>query len=162
MGARGVHRVGGAVRPGDAAPEVTLVDAQGRSVGLSELRRGRALVLYFYPRDDTPICTQESCSFRDSYEAFLSVGAEVIGVSDDGVESHRSFAAKHRLPFPLMTDPAGAARQAFGVKKTLGFLRGRVTFVIDREGIIRQVFDSQFSAEGHVRTALDRVRALAR
>jgi peroxiredoxin len=101
-------------------------------------------VVYFYPADDTPGCTAESCSFRDSHEDFVDAGAVVIGISGDSVESHKRFADKHNLPFTLLADADGAARGSWGVGKTLGLLPGRVTYVIDPEGVVRKVFSSQF------------------
>ncbi len=139
---------------GDAAPEFDLPDATGKRVRLSDFRGKRSVVLYFYPKDDTPGCTKEACSFRESYEAFRDVGAEVIGVSSDSEASHRKFAEKFRLPFTLVADAGGAVRKRYGVPATLGLLPGRVTFVIDRDGIVRHVFNSQLQATKHVDEAL--------
>jgi len=141
-----------AVGPGDPAPDFSLPDAEGNEVRLSDLK-GRAVVLYFYPRDDTPGCTKESCAFRDAYEDLQEAGAEVIGVSADPPESHAKFAARHRLPFRLLSDAEGRARKAYGVPTTFGLLPGRVTFVIDREGTVRHVFNSQFNPTRHVEEA---------
>ena len=140
---------------GDPAPDVTLSLHDGRSVRLADYRGTRAVVLFFYPKDDTPICTAEACAFRDAYEEFTSAGAEVVGVSSDSAESHAAFARRHRLPFPIVSDRDGAVRRLYGVPRTLGFLPGRVTYVIDREGIVRLVFNSALSSTGHVRRALD-------
>jgi peroxiredoxin Q/BCP len=142
------------VKVGDAAPEFDLADAEGRQVRLSDFRGKRSVVLYFYPKDDTPGCTKEACSFRDSYESFKDAGAEVIGVSSDSGESHRKFSAKFKLPFTLVTDTGGAVRKRYGVPATLGVLPGRVTFVIDRDGVVRHVFNSQLQATKHVDEAL--------
>jgi peroxiredoxin Q/BCP len=131
-------------------------------VSLADLRRNRAVVLFFYPKDETAICTKEACAFRDAYEDFVDAGAAVIGVSSDSAESHRRFAHGHRLPFLLLADVDGSLREAFGVPKTLGMLPGRVTYVIDKEGVVRHVFSSQFSADQHVSEALAVVRQLAR
>jgi peroxiredoxin Q/BCP len=128
-------------------------------VRLSEFRGRKAVVLYFYPKDDTPGCTKESCAFRDSYQDFQDAGAEVIGVSSDSAESHGRFAAKHRLPFTLLADQGAQVRKRYGVPATLGLLPGRVTFVIDRAGIVRHVFNSQFQATQHVSEALEALRA---
>lgn len=145
---------------GERAPEATLVKADGASVKLSELLGRKTVVLYFYPKDDTPGCTVEACSFRDQYEDFVGGGAEVIGVSQDDAAAHDAFRTKYRLPFTLLTDPGGAAAKAFGVKKTLGLIAGRVTFVIDRAGVIRHRFDSQVRVKQHVAEALALVRQL--
>ncbi len=141
-------------------PDVTLGGAEGVPVRLRELVKARGLVVYFYPKDDTPGCTIESCNFRDQYEDFVTAGADVVGISADPPESHGRFAAKHRLPFRLLSDETGAARAAFGVKATLGFLPGRVTFVFDKEGIVRYVFESQLRVNAHVERALQVVQGM--
>ncbi len=143
-----------AVDVGQPAPDFDLADAQGKRVRLGDFRGKQAVVLYFYPKDDTPGCTKEACSFRDSYEAFKEAGAEVIGVSSDSEASHAKFATKFKLPFTLLADAGGAVRQRYGVPATLGLLPGRVTFVIDRDGIVRHVFNSQLQATRHVEEAL--------
>ncbi|HTJ42979.1 MAG TPA: peroxiredoxin [Kofleriaceae bacterium] len=148
------------MKPGDRAPDFELPANNGRTVKLADYRGKQTIVLYFYPKDETPGCTAEACSFRDEYEDFKAAGAEVIGVSDDSVESHDKFAAHHHLPFVLATDEHGALREKMGVKKTLGMLKGRVTFVIDKEGVIRDRFDSQIRFKAHVHNALDLVKQL--
>ncbi len=149
---------GSGIQVGDAAPDFDLPDASGRRVRLSDFKGQRGVVLYFYPKDDTPGCTKEACSFRDSYEAFREAGAEVIGVSSDSAASHRSFAEKYRLPFVLVADAGGELRKRYGVPSTLGLLPGRVTYVIDRESIVRHVFNSQLQAAKHVGEALAALR----
>ncbi len=141
-------------------PDATFTRPDGSPVALRDLLGQKTLVLYFYPKDDTPGCTAEACSFRDSYEDFVNAGAEVVGVSSDGASSHEAFKAKHRLPFTLLSDPGGGAAKALGVKKTFGLLPGRVTFVIDRGGIVRHRFDSQLKATKHVEEALAIVKSL--
>jgi thioredoxin-dependent peroxiredoxin len=148
------------IRVGDEAPDFVLPDRTGKMVRLSEFRGHKAVVLYFYPKDDTPGCTKESCAFRDGYQDFQDAGAEVIGVSSDSAESHGKFAAKHRLPFTLLADQGGQVRKRYGVPATLGLLPGRVTFVIDRGGVVRHVFNSQFQATQHVSEALEALRRL--
>ena len=120
------------------------------------------MVLYFYPKDDTPGCTQQACSFRDSYEAFKEAGAEVVGISSQSTASHESFSARHRLPFTLVSDEGAKVRKEYGVPSTLGLLPGRVTYVIDREGTIRHIFNSQFNAKRHVTEALGVIQQLQR
>ncbi|HEY7686887.1 MAG TPA: peroxiredoxin [Gemmatimonadales bacterium] len=144
---------------GDPAPDFTLPSSSG-TVRLADVLRDKTVVLYFYPKDETAGCTAEACAFRDSYEVFTQAGAEVIGVSDDTVESHRSFASHHRLPFQLLSDPGGEVRRRYGVSGFLGLIPGRVTFVIDRQGIVRHMFDSQFKATRHVAEALETIRRL--
>jgi peroxiredoxin Q/BCP len=149
------------VKVGDRAPDFSLPDASGRAVGLADFRGTKPVVLYFYPKDDTPGCTKEACSFRDQYEDFTAVGAEVIGVSSDSSESHQKFAAKYRLPFTLLSDRDGQVRKRYGVPATLGLLPGRVTFVIDAGGVVRHVFNSQMQAVRHVDEALATLRSAA-
>jgi peroxiredoxin Q/BCP len=143
---------------GDEAPDFSLPAAGGQTVRLSDFEGKKAVVLYFYPKDDTPGCTKEACTFRDSYEDFTAAGAEVLGVSSDSGESHERFARKHKLPFTLLSDKGGAVRKQYGVPATLGLLPGRVTFVIDREGIVRHVFNSQLAPTQHVNEALQVIR----
>ncbi len=145
---------------GDRAPDFTLMDQGGRSVTLSELLRERCVVLYFYPKDDTPGCTAEACSFRDHYQDLQDAGAEVVGISSDDVEAHQAFVARHTLPFVLVSDPGGSVRASYGVKRSLGLIAGRVTFVIDRQGVVRHVFSSQLRPKKHVEEALRIVRAI--
>lgn len=143
------------------APNVALQLQTGEVVILAELWQARPVVLFFYPKDGTAVCTKEACAFRDAYEDFVAAGATVVGVSGDSAASHQQFAAEHRLPFYLATDADGAVRRAFGVRKTLGIIPGRVTIVIDRDGVVRHTFRGQFAADRHVREALDAVRTLA-
>jgi peroxiredoxin Q/BCP len=145
------------VKVGERAPDFTLPDANGKDVRLADFA-GRPVVLYFYPKDDTPGCTKEACTFRDQYQDFQDAGAPVLGVSSDSSESHRKFAAKHRLPFTLLADRGGQVRKRYGVPATLGLLPGRVTFVIDGAGVVRHVFNSQLDATRHVKEALHVLR----
>ncbi len=146
---------------GDRAPDFTLPRADGAPVRLAELTAEKTVVLYFYPKDETAGCTVESCAFRDEYENFTAAGAEIVGISRDDGASHARFASHHRLPFILLSDTTGAVHELYGIKTRLGFLRDRVTFVIDRGGIVRHVFSSQLDMHGHVRRALPIVRDLA-
>jgi peroxiredoxin Q/BCP len=117
-------------------------------------------VLFFYPKDDTPVCTREACSFRDEHEVFAKSGAQVVGVSSDSVSSHERFKTRHALPYTLLSDADGRLRELYGVKKRLGLLDGRVTFVIDRQGIVRHVSSFALNAERHVEEALSTIREL--
>jgi thioredoxin-dependent peroxiredoxin len=148
------------IKTGDQAPEFSLPKQDGTSIQLKELLQKGTVVLYFYPKDDTPGCTKEACSFRDSYEAFKDAGAEVVGISSQSAASHEAFAAKHRLPFTLLADEGGKVRREYGVPSTLGLLPGRVTYVIDRKGVVRHVFNSQLNATRHVSEALGIVKQL--
>jgi thioredoxin-dependent peroxiredoxin len=139
---------------GDRAPGFSATTHDRKRVCLSDYLGKRGFVLFFYPRDGTPICTKEACAFRDSYEQFAAAGAEVIGVSADSDERHRAFARQHKLSFPLISDADGSLRKAFAVQKTMGLFPGRVTYVIDREGIIQHIFSAQFASDEHVQQAL--------
>ncbi len=143
--------------PGDPMPESTLVGEQG----LLNLRDkiGKPLVVYFYPADETYGCTIEACSFRDSYEDFLAAGAEVIGISRDNASSHAKFKSSHKLPFTLLSDPGGKVSKAWGLRGVLG-IPPRVTFVFDKDGIVRHRFESRIRFGKHVDEALEFVKKL--
>lgn len=150
------------VKVGDFAPDFTLPDQTGRLVGLKDFRGKKAVVLYFYPKDDTPGCTAEACAFRDSYEVFKEAGAEVMGVSADSQQSHQQFAGKYQLPFTLLSDADNKVRQLYGVPATLWVLPGRVTYVIDSEGKVQHIFDSMLNFKAHVEEALKTLQASAK
>lgn len=155
-----VHSTAQPITVGDPAPDFTLPSQAGEPITLGNLLGRSAIVLYFYPKDSTAGCTAEACAFRDSFETFAEAGAQVIGVSSDSVASHGAFASAHRLPFPLLSDVDGAVRRRYGVAKWLGLLPGRVTFVIDRLGIVRHIFKSQLGVTRHVEEALGIVERL--
>jgi len=144
---------------GTKAPDFTLNDQHGKPVSLADFRGQKSVVVYFYPKDDTPGCTAEACSFRDQFTEFSDAGAEVIGISSDSEASHKKFAEKHKLPFTLLSDRGGKVRTAFGVPATFGLLPGRVTFVIDKEGVVRHAFNSQINATKHVAESLAVLKA---
>ena len=148
------------LQAGDAAPDFTAEAHNGQQVRLADYRGKSVVVLYFYPMDGTPVCTKQACSFRDAYEEFTKLGAVVIGVSADSPQRHQAFAASRGLPFLLLSDQDGALRKAYDVSKTLAILPSRVTFVIDKAGVIRHVFSALFAAEQHVTEALKVVREL--
>ncbi|HEY9596625.1 MAG TPA: peroxiredoxin [Cyanophyceae cyanobacterium] len=148
------------VNVGDTAPDFTLPSQSGESVSLKDFTGKKSVVLYFYPKDDTPGCTAEACAFRDTYEVFKDAGAEVIGVSDDSPSSHQKFAAKYKLPFTLVSDTGSKLRKLYGVPATLGLLPGRVTYVIDKSGIVRHIFNSQLNFKGHVEESLKTLQSL--
>jgi peroxiredoxin Q/BCP len=149
-----------ALQVGDRAPDFSLPDQNGQLVSLSQFA-GRPVVLYFYPKDDTPGCTAEACAFRDQYSVFQEAGAVIIGVSGDSVADHQKFATKHNLPFLLISDQGSSLRKAYGVPSTLFVLPGRVTYVIDQKGIIRLLFNSMLDFAGHVDQALQVIQGLA-
>jgi peroxiredoxin Q/BCP len=142
-----------AVQVGDLAPDFTLPSQMGDKVTLSEFLGKKNVVLYFYPKDETTGCTKEACLFRDSYDVFTTLGATVLGVSGQSVESHKSFASHHGLPFLLLSDVGDKVRQLYGVPATLGFIPGRVTYIIDKKGIVRHIFNSQYQPQKHVEEA---------
>ncbi len=148
-----------ALSVGDRAPLVALRDADGVERRSDQLA-GQALVLFFYPKDDTPGCTMEACAFRDSYADLQTLGAEVWGVSGDDAASHQRFAGKHQLPYPLLVDTGNQLRRAYGVPAVLGLLPGRVTYVIDGQGVIRHVFNNLLDGPAHRREAIEALKAL--
>ena len=150
----------GRIDVGEPAPDLSLSTHTGEQLSLADYRGKHPVVVFFYPKDGTAVCTKEVCSFRDAYDDFTEAGAVVIGISSDSEARHQSFAQKHGLPFLLVSDKDGNARRAFGVAKTMGIFPGRVTYVIDREGIVRHIFNSQFAADRHVEEALEIVRKL--
>lgn len=151
-----------ALNSGDPAPDFAAIAHNGQQVRLADFRDKNVVVVYFYPKDGSTLCTKQACGFRDAYEDFAKLGAVVIGVSADSLQRHRDFAARSILPFLLLSDREGSLRKSYRVPKTLGILPGRVTFVIDKQGIIRHVFRALFSAEKHVTEALKVVRELVR
>ena len=148
------------IEVGDKAPDFTLPSQSGEQVRLQDRLGQGVVVLYFYPKDETSGCTREACAFRDSHEVFTDAGAEVIGVSSDSVDKHAAFATHHKLPFTLLSDKGGKVRKAYEVPATLGFIPGRVTYVIDLDGTVRHVFNSMTNIDGHVKDALEVVRRL--
>lgn len=145
---------------GQKAPDFDLPSADGEKIRLSNFKGRKNVVLFFYPKDETPGCTKEACTFRDQYELFQKEGAEVIGISSDSAESHKRFAEKYRLPFRLLSDDGGRVRQLYQIPKTFGLLPGRVTLVIDREGVVRHTFSSQLNLTGHIKESLKILKEL--
>jgi peroxiredoxin Q/BCP len=147
------------VKVGDVAPDFTLPDQDGKPVTFSKLR-GKNVVLYFYPKDFSSGCTREACGFRDSYEDFTDAGAIVVGVSGDSVESHKKFIEEYKLPFTLLSDMKGEVRQLYGTYRIMGLLSGRYTFVIDKEGVIKDIFSSETNMQKHIDEALSGLKNL--
>jgi len=143
-------------------PPFTLADQDGSPFRLEDALAKGPVVLFFYPKDDTPGCTAEACSFRDASSDFLAAGAVVAGISSDDVASHRKFADKYSLAYPLLSDEGGALRRRLGVPRgMLGLTEGRVTYVVDRGGIVRHRFDAMLRATKHVDEAIATVRSLS-
>ncbi len=150
------------IKTGSKMPHFTLKDQHGNTFDSNEKTGQKNLVVYFYPKDDTPGCTKEACSFRDQFGDFTDLGAEVVGISADSVASHKRFAEKHRLPFRLLSDPGNKVRKQFGVPTDfLGLLPGRVTYIIDKQGVVQHIFKSQFNAEKHVDEAREILKKLS-
>jgi len=143
------------IKVGDKIPNFTLDDQNGNRFSVSDLFGKKAMVIYFYPKDDTPGCTKEACSFRDEFEVFKDLNAEVIGISSDDVNSHKKFSEKYNLPFTLLADINKDVRKKFGVPKSfLGLIPGRVTYITDKNGIVIYIFNSMGGAEKHIEEAL--------
>lgn len=147
---------------GSKAQDFKLKDKEGNDFQFGDLLGKKTIVLYFYPKNETPACTKEACAFRDAYEDFLEKGAEVVGISSDSVGSHLKFASNRRLPFILLSDPDLEVHKLYGVSSSFfGLFRERITYVIDKEGIVRHAFKSQINIGKHVADSLEMVAALA-
>lgn len=144
---------------GEEAPDFELVDQDGATVRLSDLRGKRNVVLFFYPKDNTLVCTLEVCAFRDAHMELLAQEAEVIGISADPVDSHKQVTQRWRLPYQLLTDADGAVRKAYQVGRTLGLFPGRVTYIIDKAGRVRGSINDPLRAKQHVQEALKALNA---
>ena len=144
-----------AIKVGDKIPKFSAIDTNGNPFESDTIVGKKSLVIYFYPKDDTRVCTEQACSFRDQYEDFKALGAEVIGVSSDSVKSHQKFTKQYKLPFVLLSDSDKKLRRLFGVPNDLlGLIPGRVTYVIDKEGIVQLVFNSMLG-KIHIEKALE-------
>ena len=143
-----------ALKIGDLIPEFSALNEKGDMMQSHQIL-GKPFILFFYPKDDTYLCTKEACSFRDANEDFLKAGIQVIGISGDSVEDHAAFAKKHHLQYPLLSDSGNKIRDAFGVPRGLfGLLPGRVTYCCDADGKILSIINSSISADIHVQEAL--------
>ena len=143
----------GQIKTGDKIPAFSLQDQNGATFNIKSVLGKQPLVIYFYPKDETSVCTREACAFRDSFEVFMNYGAKVIGISSDKVASHKSFASHHRLPFTLLSDPKNTVRKLVGVPKTF-MIPGRVTYIVDKNGVVVHTFNSLRDGEKHVTEAL--------
>jgi len=146
---------------GSTVPPFSLKDQYGHDFDIGSVKGKKNLVIYFYPKDDTPGCTKEACSFRDQFEVFTQADAVIIGISGQSVKSHLDFATKHRLNYTLLSDEGNNVRKLFGVPTDfLGLLPGRVTYVANKEGRVVFVFNSQLNAEKHIEEALRALRGI--
>jgi peroxiredoxin Q/BCP len=149
-----------AVKVGDKIPEFTAIDTNGQRFESNSIVGHKAVVIYFYPKDNTPGCTSQACSFRDQYQDFTDLGAEVIGISSDSQKSHEKFSKQYKLPFTLLSDNDKKIRNMFGVPKgLLGLLPGRVTYVADKNGVVKMIFDSMMATK-HIPKALEAIKKL--
>ncbi|GLT76223.1 hypothetical protein SLA2020_478960 [Shorea laevis] len=148
------------VNKGNVPPAFTLKDQDGRNVSLNKFK-GKPVVVYFYPADETPGCTKQACAFRDSYEKFKKAGAEVVGISGDDPSSHKAFAKKYRLPFTLLSDEGNKVRKEWGVPADFfGSLPGRQTYVLDKNGTVQLIYNNQFQPEKHIDETLKLLQSL--
>ena len=142
------------LKVGDKIPNFTAVDTNGTLFDSNDVIGKKPTVIYFYPKDNTSVCTEQACSFRDQYEEFKALGAEVIGISSDSLKSHQNFASRYKLPFILLSDSDKKLRKLFGVPNDLlGLIPGRVTYVADKDGIVQLIFNSM-SGKIHIEKAL--------
>ncbi len=142
------------VKAGDQAPDFSLPSSKGENVSLTQFRFKENVVLFFYPMDESPVCSREAEAFRNNYNEFKELGAEVMGISSQSVESHKAFATHHSLPYLLLSDTDNAVRKLYGVSSTQEAVLGRVIFVIDKEGIVKCVYSSQLQPARHAEEAL--------
>ncbi|KAM4097582.1 hypothetical protein ACJW30_07G012000 [Castanea mollissima] len=148
------------VNKGTTPPSFTLKDQDGKTVSLSKFK-GKPVVVYFYPADETPGCTKQACAFRDSYEKFKKAGAQVVGISGDDPSSHKAFAKKYKLPFTLLSDEGNKVRKDWGVPSDLfGTLPGRQTYVLDKNGVVQLIYNNQFQPEKHIDETLKLLQSL--
>lgn len=146
---------------GDLAPDFTLTDQSEKSINLKKIFEQKCVVLFFYPKDFANLCTTQVCSFRDNYEVFQGLGAEVLGISADNPATHQLFSEKYRLPFSILSDHGDAVRKLYGVISSLGFLiAGRVTYIIDKQGVVRSMFSSQVRIKSHIEEAFEVLKQL--
>ncbi len=149
------------IQIGDHCPIFSLPDSIGKDIQVNDYLGQKILVLFFYPKDDTPGCTKEACAFRDAYADFVDLGCEVFGISSDAAATHQNFQQKHQLPYPLLSDSQKKVRQQFGVPGNLfGLIPGRVTYVIGLDGKVAGIFNSQTNPVGHITEALKVVKSL--
>ncbi len=148
------------MKVGELLPHFNLPDQDWNNLSSDDLI-GKPSVIYFYPKDDTPGCVRQACSFRDQYEVFKEIGAEVVGISSDTPEIHRNFQSKHNLPYRLLSDKDDLIRKKFKVPTNLfGLIPGRVTFIFDESGCLIHRFNSQMQAERHIEEALNALKAI--
>jgi len=145
---------------GDRVPNFSLLNQEGKLINIRKFI-GKPLVIYFYPKDDTPGCTREACAFRDHHHQFTDLGVTVFGISDDSVSSHKKFKQKYLLPFDLLSDEGNIVRKTFGVTPDLlGLIPGRSTYVIDNQGVVCQIINNQINFKKHVSESIQIIKKL--
>jgi len=159
-GTRTVSTQSGRIQTGDTAPDFSLPNQWGQVIRLRDIVGKNHIVLYFYPRDNTPGCKREAAAFRENHKIFRDLGAIVLGISSGSVESHYTFSTSHDIPFYLLSDADGRVRKQYGVKPTLWLIPGRATYVIDKEGVVSYIVSSQLHPRKHVDGSLWAVNAL--
>lgn len=148
------------LKVGDKLPLFGAKDQNGNDFYINSVLGKKVLVIYFYPKDDTPGCTKQACFLRDQYEEFKTIGAEVIGISGDSIAAHKKFASKYDLPYILLSDPDKILRNLFGVKSNmLGLIPGRVTYIVDKEGVVQMIFEDM-NATNHLDRTVEKVKSL--
>ncbi len=149
------------IKIGDKIPNFTAKDLNGNNFDIQNYIGKKPLVIYFYPKDNTTGCTIQACSFRDQYQDFTDLGAEVIGISSDSVASHQKFSQEYKLPFVLLSDENQKIRNLFGVPKgLLGLVPGRVTYVVDKNGVVKMIFDNGLMVKKHISKALEAIKKI--
>ncbi len=148
------------LKVGDKAPDFELTKPDGRLFRLNEQLQKNNVVLYFYPKDNTPGCTKQACEFRDQYEVFKEHDAEVVGISSDSANTHDKFERNYKLPFVLLSDKGNQVREMYGVPRKFGVIPGRATYVIDKNGTVRYIFNSLTKPVEHVKNALEVLESL--
>ena len=149
------------MKKGDKIPAFSLPDQDGKTINISDFTGKQPLVIYFYPKDETPGCTKEACTFRDAIKDFEQLNAKVIGISADSVKSHKAFAENHNLNFTLLSDENKQVRKLLQVPSDVfGLLDGRVTYVVDKNGVVQHIFKSQLNAAKHVEEAKKALESL--
>lgn len=142
---------------GDKAPDFTLPSANGSDFTLSKDQKGKACIIYFYPKDFTAGCTAQACGFRDHFETFSDIGVDVIGISKDSVATHREFRAKYNLPFTLLSDPVGRVAEKYNAKIPFIGMTKRITYLLDSAHVIRYIYTNTIFAKEHVKKVLAEV-----
>lgn len=161
----GIKLISTPLKDGDKAPDFTLPDQDGNPVRLYDLLQNGPVVVFFYPKAFTTVCTAEACSFRDNFETFADAGAQIVGISSDDVPTQKKFHERHRLSYPLLSDTKRVAYAGFGIRnsprlKIAYGMNDRLTFVVDADGIVRHHSTGMFEARGHVEESLEVVKGL--